>query len=160
MSEDFGRFYEGTRHRVLRAVYVCIRDLDEADDAVSEAYTRAYARWDAVRAHPNPVAWVTRTALNYQRSRLRRRRHERRIASGHELGYLPEDPIDSALVEAILAMPERQRQVIGLRILLDLDTAATAEVLDVAPGTVTAHLHRALTSLREQITEEAYADGS
>ena len=35
-----------------------------------------------------------------------------------------------------------------MRVLLDLDTKQTAEALDLAPGTVTAHLHRALTTLR------------
>ena len=36
----------------------------------------------------------------------------------------------------------------ALRVFLDLDTRQTAEALDLAPGTVTAHLHRALTALR------------
>lgn len=45
-------------------------------------------------------------------------------------------------------LPQRQRQVVALRIFLDLDTAATADVLGIAEGTVTAHLHRAMTALR------------
>ena len=39
--QKLGDFYEDTRHRVARAVYVCVRDLNESDDAVSEAYARA-----------------------------------------------------------------------------------------------------------------------
>jgi len=34
---------------------------------------------------------------------------------------------------------------------LDLDTAQTAEVLGIAPGTVTAHLTRALAALRTEL---------
>ena len=52
-------------------------------------------------------------------------------------------------------LPARQRQVVALRIFLDLDTAQTAEVLGIAPGTVTAHLTRALTALRTEFA--AYA---
>jgi RNA polymerase sigma-70 factor (ECF subfamily) len=51
-------------------------------------------------------------------------------------------------------LPEQQRRVLALRVMLDLDTAQTAEILGIAPGTVTTHLHRALAALREVITKE------
>ena len=38
-----------------------------------------------------------------------------------------------------------------LRVFFDLDTEATAKLLGIAPGTVGAHLHRALATLRTQI---------
>jgi len=46
----------------------------------------------------------------------------------------------------------RRHRRVALRIFLDLDTAQTAEVLGIAPGTVTAHLTRALTALRTELT--------
>ena len=45
-------------------------------------------------------------------------------------------------------LPERQRQVVALRVFLDLDTVATAQALGIAPGTVTAHMARATAALR------------
>jgi predicted RNA polymerase sigma factor len=42
------------------------------------------------------------------------------------------------------------RQVVALRLFLDLDVARTAETLGIAPGTVTAHLSRAIATLREE----------
>ena len=39
---------------------------------------------------------------------------------------------------AVLRLPGRQRQVVALRLFLDLDTSRTAEVLGIAPGTVRA----------------------
>jgi DNA-binding CsgD family transcriptional regulator len=47
-----------------------------------------------------------------------------------------------------LAKRGRQRQVVARRLFLDLDTSRTAEVLGIAPGTVTAHLARAIATLR------------
>jgi DNA-directed RNA polymerase specialized sigma24 family protein len=41
--------------------------------------------------------------------------------------------------------------VIAFRVFLDLDTKTTAKVLGIAPGTVTAHLSRAVTTLRDQL---------
>jgi DNA-directed RNA polymerase specialized sigma24 family protein len=52
---------------------------------------------------------------------------------------------------ALLRLPVRQRQVVALRLFLDLDTGRTAEVLGIAPGTVTAHLARAIAALRRDL---------
>jgi RNA polymerase sigma-70 factor (ECF subfamily) len=60
---------------------------------------------------------------------------------------LPE-PFDEQLLQALRELPRRQREVVALRILLDLDTATTAKQLGIAPGTVTAHLHRPMSQLR------------
>jgi RNA polymerase sigma factor (sigma-70 family) len=62
-----------------------------------------------------------------------------------------EPGLDEALAAAVRRLPPRQREVITLRIFFDLDTEATAKLLGVAPGTVGAHLHRALATLRTQI---------
>jgi DNA-directed RNA polymerase specialized sigma24 family protein len=52
---------------------------------------------------------------------------------------------------ALLRLPGRQRQVVALRLFLDLDTGRTAEVLGVAPSTVKAHLARAIVALRDDL---------
>jgi DNA-directed RNA polymerase specialized sigma24 family protein len=45
----------------------------------------------------------------------------------------------------------RQREVVTLRLLLDMDNETTARVLGIAPGTVGAHLHQAVVKLRAAI---------
>lgn len=52
---------------------------------------------------------------------------------------------------ALRRLPVRQRQVIALRLLLDLDTATTSEMLGMSNGTVATHLHRGITALRRDI---------
>jgi DNA-directed RNA polymerase specialized sigma24 family protein len=44
--------------------------------------------------------------------------------------------------------------VVALRLILDLDTRRTAEVLGIAPGTVMAHLGRAMAALRHDLEPE------
>ncbi|MFE9202733.1 sigma factor-like helix-turn-helix DNA-binding protein [Micromonospora sp. NPDC007230] len=58
--------------------------------------------------------------------------------------------MDAALMAALRRLPARQREVIALRAFLDLDTETTAQVLGIAAGTVTAHLSRAVATLRGQ----------
>ena len=59
--------------------------------------------------------------------------------------------MDPALIAALRRLPSRQREVLALRILLDLDTETTAKVLGIAPGTVMVHLSRALAALRRDV---------
>jgi RNA polymerase sigma-70 factor (sigma-E family) len=154
---DFASFYEQSRNDCLRTVLASVGDLDTAQDLVAEAFARAWASWRKVSRHPAPRAWVVRTALNASVSSWRRRRRELPLLA--EQG--PEDPVsaDGAMVDrtimaALRGLPVRQREVIALRIFLDLDTAGTAEVLGIAPGTVKAHLARAIDTLRHELILE------
>jgi DNA-directed RNA polymerase specialized sigma24 family protein len=82
-------------------------------------------------------------------SRWRRERREVALADHDPAAATdPGTGVDAVLLAALRRLPVRQREVVALRCFLDLDTAATAEVLGIAPGTVTAHLSRAVATLR------------
>lgn len=55
------------------------------------------------------------------------------------------------MLVALRHLPARQREVIVLRVFLDLDIDTTARQLGIAPGTVRAHLSRAMTALRSEV---------
>ena len=148
----FEEFFALHKDQVLRVVLVAVGDRPLADDAVSEAFTRALRDWDQLQGHPSPVAWVVKTAFNY--AHTVRRRDLRLISMGIPEATKEDDPpTDPELVRRVLVLPERQRQVIALRILLDMSTEQTADVLGIAPGTVTAHLFRALSRIKAELSE-------
>jgi RNA polymerase sigma-70 factor (ECF subfamily) len=148
---DFAEFYARSRDDCLRTVLAAVRDVDKAQDLVAEAFARAWASWGRVSRHPAPRAWVVRTALNLSVSSWRRHRRELPLMGHDAPANGPTSRlVDTELVAVLQRLPARQRQVVALRIFLDLDTAQTAEVLGIAPGTVTAHLTRALTALRAE----------
>jgi RNA polymerase sigma-70 factor (sigma-E family) len=156
---DFAAFYENARDDCLRAVTAVVGSRQTAEELVAEAFARAWASWTRVAAHPAPRAWVVRTALNTHVSWWRRRRREVPAADHPSLLGLAAQPPDLALPDqrlmtALRSLPPRQRQVVALRIFLDLDSETTARTLGIAPGTVTAHLARATRSLREQLSFE------
>jgi RNA polymerase sigma factor (sigma-70 family) len=157
---DFAEFYRRSADECLRAVLVSVGDLDTAQELVDEAFARAWGSWRTVGRHPAPVAWVVRTALNSNISRWRRRRREisvpdpATVADPAMVGGAADSPIDPRIMAALMRLPARQRQVVALRLILDLDTGRTAEVLGIAPGTVMAHLGRAIGALREDLMPE------
>jgi DNA-directed RNA polymerase specialized sigma24 family protein len=157
---DFAEFYSAAKDDCLRTVLVSVGDRETAQDLVAEAFARACASWRTVSGHPAPKAWVVRTALNANISRWRHRRREVVVAdpaavrdpAGADGAAAGGGLAGSPVMAALLRLPLRQRQVVGLRLLLDLDTDTTAEVLGIAPGTVKAHLGRALAALREDLS--------
>jgi RNA polymerase sigma-70 factor (sigma-E family) len=160
-QREFAEFYSSARDDCLRIVLVSVGDRQLAEDLVAEAFTRAWISWRTVRAHPVPRAWVVRTALNAHVSWWRRRRREVTLdaqaladdarQSPRTAAPVGPDPLDQVLAAAVRALPPRQREVITLRVFFDLDTGATARLLGISPGTVGAHLHRALATLRTQV---------
>jgi RNA polymerase sigma-70 factor (sigma-E family) len=148
----FTEFYAAARDDCLRIVLISVGDRELAEDLVAEAFTRAWVSWRKVHAHPAPRAWVVRTALNTRVSWWRRRSREVALA-GYDAAAAasPYPALDSSLVAALRRLSARQREVITLRLLLDLDTATTAQVLGMSGSTVSAHLHRALAALRRDI---------
>jgi DNA-directed RNA polymerase specialized sigma24 family protein len=67
--------------------------------------------------------------------------------------------VDPRIMAALMRLPVGQRQVVALRLILDLDTARTAEALGIAPGTVMAHLGRAMEALRRELASERQQEG-
>lgn len=153
-AAGFAEFYRVTRDDCLRAVFASVGDRQGAEDLVAEAFARAWARWRTVSRHPAPQAWVVRTALNTRVSVWRRRRREVPLpetsAQADDGGL--DNAVDRELMAVLRRLPQRQRQVVALRLFLDMDTAKTAQALGIAPGTVTAHLARAIATLREQFS--------
>ena len=147
----FEQFYEANRDRVFGMISLALPREADAAEATAEAFVRAYARWRTVGEHPNPVGWVVKTALNYQRSRWRRLG----LPVGRpELQRPPEEPLEPGIVRALRNLPDRQREVVVLRFVCDLSTDQTAALLGIAPGTVTAHVHRSLSALRSALASQ------
>jgi RNA polymerase sigma factor (sigma-70 family) len=157
---DFAEFYRSSRDDCLRTVLVIVGDQDSAQELVAEAFARACASWRTVSRHPAPAAWVVRTAVNLNISRWRRRRWEvpvpdlGMLANRPAAGTAAQDLVDPQIMAALLRLPARQRQVIALRLILDLDTSDTAQVLGITPNTVMAHMTRALATLRSDLVPE------
>ncbi|HLY50824.1 MAG TPA: SigE family RNA polymerase sigma factor [Solirubrobacteraceae bacterium] len=160
---DFTEFYRRSKDDCLLSVLVSVGDQDAAQELVAEAFARAWASWRTVSRHPAPEAWVVRTALNANVSWWRRRRREVPVADPGSIMDPPveraERSVDPKIMAALLRLSTRQRQVVALRVFLDLNTDRTADVLGIAPGTVQAHLGRAIATLRHELVPQPRPEG-
>lgn len=148
----FEDFYRGSSPEVFRTLTVVLRDRELAQEATDEAMARAYERWSKVSGYENPTGWVYRVALNWARSRLRKRGRERTI---HHEPSLWLDPMpDPELDAAVAGLPLHQREVIVFRFLLDMTQDQISEALEIPVGTVKSRLHRALETLRKEVRDD------
>ena len=64
------------------------------------------------------------------------------------------------LLNALCTLPVEQQILLELYYWEDMDAAALAEILEIAPSSVRSRLHRARIALREQVTKQAQAPQS
>jgi RNA polymerase sigma-70 factor (sigma-E family) len=147
--------YAGCYRRLVVQVYALTGDLNEAQEAVQEAFTRALAAPRRFAGLENPEAWLRRVAVNVVRTRHRRRRMLDRLL--RRIGPPPEvadrSPEHLALLAALRELPEGQRQALALHYLVDLPVDEVAATLGVSAGTVKSRLSRGRQALAALLTE-------
>lgn len=146
----FALFYGSSRDKLVRGLALTLGDAHLAAEAIDEAMTRAYQRWDRVGAFDDPAGWVYRVGLNWASSISRRRR--RAPAPPVERGSNDVDQVSEPAVKvALAALTEAQRSVIICRYYLGLSEAETAALLRTRPGTVKSRLSRGLQQMQTRL---------
>lgn len=152
-----------TRHqdRIYRLAGMWLYDPQLAADVLQETLLRSYTGFGRFRFRAQPSTWILRVCRNVCREYNRRRRFEALEPEAAELSeaadYDRQLDADQALTQlrhAIHQLPQRQQQVVVLRIFEELSVAQTARVMGCRAGTVKAHLHKAVANLRNQFDLE------
>jgi RNA polymerase sigma factor (sigma-70 family) len=130
-----------------------------AEDLTGETFETALRRWrkfDPRRGTARSwlLAIARSTALDSFRAEARRRRREERAEAGEHRedaepafgeGFSPE------LEDGLRSLTAGEREVIALRVVLELEGEETARLLGISPTAVSTRLHRALTKLEERM---------
>ncbi len=132
------------------------RDRSLAEDLTADTFEKAlrlWARFDARRASAR--TWLCQiartTALDWFRAEERRRRREERAAPPDEVEEAFGEGLSPDLEAALASLSAAEREVIALRVLLELDGEETARVLGISPTNVSTRLSRALGKLEEKV---------
>jgi len=153
-ADDFDMFYAATSRRLVRQVFAMTGDLGEAEDAVQEAYIRAWRRWPRIRGYEDPEAWLRVVAYRISVNSWRKARNRlaaHRVGRQRELPGLSPDLV--ALVSALRKIPEAQRRAIVLHHLAGLSVEEIAHETGAPAGTVKARLARGRRALAPLVSE-------
>lgn len=157
---DFAAAAEQNLDGVFRYLVHMVGDRHLAEDLTSATFERAlrdWRRYDPARARVSVwlIEIARRTALDHFRSDGRRRAREQRYAAQHPEAVPASDDLGglSGTMRAALGrLTAAERELVALRVVLDLDAGETARVLGSTRAAVGAGLHRALTKLRQEVT--------
>jgi RNA polymerase sigma-70 factor (ECF subfamily) len=163
--ETFGSVAERCLDDVFGYLLYLTKDRPLAEDLTGETFETALRRWrrfDPGRGTARAwlLAIARSTALDWFRADARRRRREQR-AGVAELRPPDEQPLGDglspALEAALRSLTAGEREVVGLRVVLELDGEETARVLGISPTAVSTRLHRALAKLEERMRDHDVA---
>ena len=148
-DHDFEAFYQASYHRLVGQLTVMTGSLEDAEDAVQEAFARASTRWARLRDYDVPEAWVRRVALNLASSGLRRTRRQRAILARLRLPTTEAAQFTDrlAIQAGLQRLPFHYRQVLVLHYGADLPVEQIAQQLRLPTGTVKSRLARARAAL-------------
>ncbi|MET7747619.1 SigE family RNA polymerase sigma factor [Micromonospora sp. NPDC005367] len=155
-AEEFDALYAACAGRIVGHVYLLTGNLSEAEDAVAEAFMRAWQRWQTVREADSPEAWVrrvaSRIAVSSWRKALNRMRAHHRAVVEQSVPGLSEDHV--ALLQALRRLSADERRAVVLYHLNDLSVAEVAAEMQRPTGTVKSYLARGRRAMAGMLTEE------
>ena len=171
--DRFGALVSLLQRRGLRIAYHYLRDAADADEAVQDAFVKVFLHIDTYRDELSFDVWFMRILVNACLDRLKSRSRQQRwlaspIDDAHEARPLeqavgPEPSTEHQLLvrerwermlEAVAALPDRQRLVFTLSHLDERTAGEISASTGMSPATVRVHLFRAIRKLRAVLGDE------
>jgi RNA polymerase sigma-70 factor (ECF subfamily) len=142
--------------RLYRATIAILKDESEAEDAMQEAYVRAFVKLDQFAGEAKFSTWLTKIAVYEALGRLRRRKRQEEIPDTMKSHDNPERAVQElqvrgAIEAAVEKLPPIYRAVFVLREIEELSGSETAGCLGITEETVKTRLHRARMLMRRRL---------
>jgi RNA polymerase sigma-70 factor (ECF subfamily) len=174
----FGQIVLRQQRRASRIAWHYLRDVADADEAVQDAFVKAYTHIKSFQRHLSFEVWLTRILINgcldRQKARTRRARW---MMPAADAGRRDQDSIEHAtragdrspeaqliarewrdqVMAAVHKLPNRQRLVFMLCHYSDHSTRDVAEMTGLNESTVRVHLFRAIRKLRTAMEGQRHA---
>lgn len=165
------RRYNQRLYRIARGI---LRNDDEAEDVMQDAYVRAYTHLGQFAGRAQFSTWLSRIAIHEALARAKRRQRIDQLGatesnsgdSDMNLTATCLDPeqqssvseLRTALEAAVLAIPEQYRLVLMMRDVEQMNTSETAAALELSEENVKVRLHRARALVRKELFARAGAE--
>lgn len=168
-TEFFAALIARHNQRLYRVGRAYLRDHDAVEDAMQNAYVKAFRNLKQFRRGSSFATWLTRIMINECLMALRKERslREDRIddttlenipsaqRSANDASHL--DEMKAILEKTVAELPLSYRTVYVLRDIQHLSTAEAARCLGVSLVSAKVKLHRARTMIRERLLADAAA---
>jgi RNA polymerase sigma-70 factor, ECF subfamily len=170
-TNEFDDIVRKHRPQIYRFLLASTRDVDLAETLTQECLLKAHRNWAGFRGESSAMTWLMRIAINLEKDHWRNRRLEfwRRTRNNavdidEASDWLPsgersaeQQMLAREQVKAVWRVVEklsgRQKTVFLLRFVDEMDLDEIAAAIGLSEGTVKAHLSRAVTRVRQEVTD-------
>jgi RNA polymerase sigma-70 factor (sigma-E family) len=155
---DVADLYASHRLPLTRLAVLLLGDVASAEDAVQEVFVKLWSRPELLRGVAAPSSYLRTAVVNRARSVQRRRKLEREYAvlddrfdvePAEMTALLPLEHRE--VLEAVKALPTRQREVLVLRYWADLTETEIARTLGITRGTVKSTASRGMFAVAARL---------
>ncbi len=156
-DDSFEHYVQTSGPRLKRLAYLLTGDLHEAEDLLQSAYAKVMPHWPKVSTYDVPDSYMRRVMVSIRTSWWRRSKGREKLVpeiperSGRGSGAttVGDTVVETqVLLEALRALPDRQRAAVVLRHWCDLSEAETADAMGCSLGTVKSNTSKGLAHLR------------
>ena len=149
---EFVQRVRGCERRLYRVARTMLRTDADCEDAVQEALLRAWAKLHTLREEAYFETWLIRILINECRNICRKRP----VVEAELPENLPQAVSDdSALLEALMALPEKHRIALELHYIEGYKTREISAMLRIPESTVKWRLMKGRSKLRTELGEGA-----
>ena len=173
-AEAFGAETSPFRRELIVHAYRMLGSIDDAEDAVQEALTRAWRGRGTFQRSISLRAWLYRITTNTCLDMIEQRRRAPSLIHHDGISPIPDDVLGDASAEpearydahesvslafltALQLLPPRQRAVLILRDVLAWQAAEVGELLEISVSAANSALHRARTTISNQYNRPSRA---
>lgn len=148
--------------KVLRLVYLMVKDRSLAEDITQEVFLLAYKNLGNFRQESSMQTWVYRIAVNEAKKHLRSWsfRHlffksevDIEVVEGAESSVMQND-LRACFARLVMELPNSYRQLIVLHYYEELSVEEIAVILEMTTGAVYTKMHRARQKLKALLETE------
>ena len=141
--------------QLMRVAYMYLGDEALAEEAVQDTFIKAYNHMDRFRGESSIKTWLTRIIINTCKD-VRRSAWFRNRARTTTLDAVPDQGqadtySDDTVLQAVMNLSERDKQVILLRFYQEMTVPEIAKVLRIPASNASSRLNRAKAHLRESL---------
>jgi len=152
--------YDGEYKSLVRLAVLLVHDVPTAEEVVQDAFEAMHTALRRLRDSEKALSYLRQAVVNKSRSVLR----HRTVVDKNAPKPAPDEPSAehaamalierTAVVAALRALPERQREAIVLRYYADFSEADIAAAMGISRGAVKSHTARGMTALRSILEQE------
>ena len=154
--EAFREVYEATKSTVYGLALSILRNREDAEDVMHDAYIKIYTGAPSYQPSGRPLAWIISIVRNLCLNRIRDNGHEEDLPDDHPEEADPEDLIERSTAKMVLdaamkVLSEDERQIVMLHAVTGYRHREIAEILKIPQGTVLSKYNRALKKMRNEL---------